>query len=185
MTTTAVKERPILFRAPMVRAILEGRKTQTRRLVKPNPELAGTGHYKGWTSDRTDHWIRLNPYGKPGDKLWVRETWATHPDGDGVLYRATDPGWDDNDTGLRWKPAIHMFRESCRLVLEIVRVRVERLQEITEGDAIAEGFMFAGHGDDWMRSDSFLKSWDSHNAAPFDWASNPWVFVIDFKRLIG
>jgi len=148
-----VKERPILFSAPMVRAILEGRKTVTRRAVNPQPVLCDhsgfnwKGHSYGLGSD--DAGVERNfskyccPFGKPGDRLWVRET---HADiGCRLTYRA------DTDDGAhcqvkKWTPAIHMFRRHSRILLEIIAVRVERLQDISEEQAIAEGCFFTDYG---------------------------------------
>lgn len=161
MTTTApVKSRPILFSAPMVKAILEGRKTQTRRVIKPQPAshmildvvlpngegpndpcaaVRFTSHGNGDVSS----WGC--PHGRPGDLLWVRETWQKSGMGWGndlpvgkIHYRATDAGeWKSYWGG--WKPSIHMPRWASRITLRIESVRVERLQAITEADAIAEG----------------------------------------------
>jgi hypothetical protein len=165
------RERPIIFSGPMVRALLEGRKTQTRRVVK--------GMALDWLDDAgfTPEFVanpanRLCPYGVPGDRLWVRETWATwmhapclpggmggalSRDPDDWLYKATEPEWaamladratlraynvsrEDGSTGnYVVRPSIHMPRWASRLTLEITEVRVERLQDISEADAIAEG----------------------------------------------
>lgn len=205
-----MKERPILFSAPMVRAILDGRKTQTRRVVKPQPpsgfpfpQDATTGGVTAcWWTDRNidaddlswwpgyDHQEAMKcPFGSPGDLLWVRETWALNPDENpldaGAIYRATDPGWDDSESGLRWKPSIHMPRWASRITLEITSVRVERLNEITEEDAKAEGIPH----DKWSFPQSttpmrtgFQVLWESING-PGSWDANPWVWVVEFKRL--
>ncbi len=162
MTTTAIKERPILFSGPMVRAILEGRKTQTRRIVKNHPGCGfeiGTYHkaltdrhgeqYPACTESfgifaEDGSWSIECPYGQPGERLWVREAWAPAtaalPLADGVIYRA------DYHTGLerrygdqKWKPSIHMKRADSRINLEITSVRVELLNEISVEDSIAEG----------------------------------------------
>lgn len=145
-----MKERQILFSAPMVRAILEGRKTQTRRAVKMKPwhsiEERDDGQQWPWMYDGdrdADYWLPC-PYGQPGDRLWVRETWAPYDDytmhlraqGD-VFYRADC--LQDFKTDGRWRPSIHMPRWASRILLEITDVRVERLQDISEEDAIAEG----------------------------------------------
>ena len=136
------KERPILCSAPDVMAILDGRKTQTRRIMKPQPN-------RTWPDEVTPHWsvggnrtlpgasnpLRC-PYGVPGDRLWVREAWRL-PDGapkGWVDYRA-----DDTRDGFKWKPSIHMPRWASRITLEVTDVRVERLQDISEADAMAEG----------------------------------------------
>jgi len=142
-----MKERPILFSAAMVNAILSGRKTQTRRVVKPMSRKAG-GEYTGWVLPeyRTDC-----PYGQPGDRLWVRETFGSMIRNVGgtphekLAYRADDPNAvmcyssEGMEVPIKWKPSIHMPRWASRITLEIVSVRVERLNEISEQDAIAEG----------------------------------------------
>ena len=202
-----MKERPILFSGEMVRAILSARKTQTRRVIKPQPangqkfagiadarEYLGPKHknqfgaYFGWS-------FRRCPYGQPGDKLWVRETFlvddnrripktATHKNFE-VDYKATSedsPHW-------RWRPSIHMPRWASRITLEITGVRVERLHDISEVDARAEGapditgVVMGGklRGIATYR-DWFKNLWQSINGAD-SWASNPWVWVIEFKRL--
>lgn len=164
---TSTKERPILFSAPMVRAILEGRKTQTRRICKAQPPADALWGSNGaewmWLEDRddvADRAIRC-PYGVVGDRLWVREThqalWAedTAPDldfaesaGNGwvVRYPATDGLIDIHDetkcgetTGPWCRPSIHMPRWASRIALEVTGVRVERLNDISEADALAEG----------------------------------------------
>lgn len=157
-----MKERPILFTAPMVRAILEGRQTQTRRIVKPQPEFRGpefeddppTAAFvnEAWQAG----FIGIEcPYGKPGDQLWCRETWAYIDNSDFgepsyCEYRADTgnpmPGnWPEehrHDSGsLRWKPSIHMPRKYSRINLEITAVRVERLQDISEADVAVEGLV--------------------------------------------
>jgi len=170
-----MKERPILFSTEMVKAILDGRKTMTRRVVK-DP-------YKYITIPRP------SPYGRVGDRLWVRETFVI--DADGMPdYRA------DCDSGvIAWRPSIFMPRKLSRITLEITSVRVERLQEITEEDAIKEG---AGPGHilcsptifnpetetpkDYRTGFSYL--WDAINRKTYPWESNPWVWVISF-RLTG
>lgn len=193
-----MKERPILFSGPMVRAILDGRKTQTRR---------------------------VNRFGVPGDRLWVRETWAdveplpsrtpaydgarfaVRPDGSSseLWYRAdgemgvTSLLFDD---GPRWRPSIHMPRWASRITLEIVDVRVERLHDITEEDARAEGVDWAspqpfgekwddddredprevGYGSGSFALDNFRRLWSSINGSE-SWAANPWVWRVEFRRV--
>ena len=187
-----MKERPILFSAPMVRAILDGRKTQTRRIVKPQPPAGceyatSVGSYALCFADGTsasaapicvpptprskDHRLP-SPYGAPGDRLWVRETFCLrnpehHPER-GYWYAATD----DVDNP-RWTPSIHMPRRASRLTLEVTGVRVERLQAITEADAIAEGCPGRAH---------FATLWDSINDGEASWVNNPWVWVVEFAR---
>lgn len=217
-----LKERPILFSGPMVRAIFEGRKTQTRRVVKPQPnapeniytrigcdwfapvvirggeQCPGDQVYGFWSED--EDW--RSPYGAPGDRLWVRETFRelTSRDAYGcVQFRADnasryvlcdyggagDPvglgaackAWDEDDPPC-WKPSIFMPRWACRVELEILRVRVERLHDISEADVHAEGFE--------NRKD-MSELWDSLNAKPksngvaYPWDSDPWVWIYEFK----
>jgi hypothetical protein len=186
-----VKERPILFSGPMVRAILDGSKTQTRRMVKDaQPAGIGRCHWSntGWAHLRLSGGCSCQPvhcpHGTPGDRLWVRETWAHErdgtgcPDDTGVLYRATDPGWDDEGTGLRWRPSIFMPRIASRILLEITDVRVQRLQEISDEDARAEGY---------DRSHAFPREWFAllweRIHGPGSWHANPWVWAITFRRL--
>lgn len=219
-------ERPMLFSAPMVRAILAGTKTQTRRVVKPQPEAmrsvypppsdgewywkhtkldAGYCHTTGSAMRRLME--PLCPYGNPGDRLWVRETFAKI---DGQTqpwietdYRATYEHGDRLGDALglkkRWTPAIHMPRAASRLTLEVTGVRVERLQDISEADAIAEGvgsvIVSDGGESRWMNyadpgskanafgdaRRSYRSLWESING-PGSWDANPWVWVIEFKR---
>jgi hypothetical protein len=185
-----MKERPILFSAPMVRAILDGRKTQTRRKIKPG-DWSVEAHTMETDWPYLPHYLTDGaavpvkcPYGNPGDRLWVRETWANErdgtgcPDDTGILYRATDPGWDDEDTGLRWRPSIFMPRRASRITLEITDVRVQRLQDISDDDSRAEGY---------DRSHAFPREWfallwESINGTG-SWAANPWVWAITFRKL--
>ena len=178
-----MKERPILFSAPMVRALLNGTKTQTRRVVKrfevragmPEPEMQSL--------------LRCCPYGAPGDRLWVRETFAKI---DGQTqpwietdYRATYTHGDRLGDSLgikkRWTPAIHMPRAASRITLEVTGVRVERLQDISEADVQAEGCTGSplGHAADAML---YPKLWDSING-PGAWERNPFVWVVEFRRI--
>lgn len=186
-----MKEHPILFSGPMIRAILEDRKTQTRRIVKPQPDaqLFSINSGPEWTyPDRLDpdepDWdrVRLCPYGKPGDRLWVRETWRNGPDK--ALYRATD---DSGTPSIRWKPSIHMPRAYSRISLEVTAVRVERVQDISEKDAWAEGVHSIARrlpysGDD-LASVAFSGLWQEINGKRHPWDSNPWVWVVEFKRI--
>jgi hypothetical protein len=253
-----MKERPILLSAPMVRAILEGRKTQTRRVVK------GVKHFPDWgsavgmvggawlygspaglgLSDRGDNWsVRLDedhlrrmctreaygwgagsgcPYGQPGDRLWVRESWMPDPPNDGSWAYTT---WAGQRIGqiagvpdryrrpefcnyaadwpygpVIWTPSIHMPRWASRITLEVTGVRVERLQDISEADAWAEGCE-PGETDDYGRpfpadvdhgggctegwdcaKDWFADLWESINS-PGSWDANPWVWVVEFRRV--
>jgi hypothetical protein len=201
-----MKERPILFSAPMVRALLEGRKTMTRRVVKPHrlwkchsicaPEKAADSwavwfHYP--ETDRVGHLVDC-PYGKPGDRLWVRETWACNPYDDRLWYRASESLPDSAEYGpLGWRPSIFMPRAFSRITLEITDVRVQRLQEISEDDALAEGVeadrrgwkdYFGGESCLGFASTSFASLWDSINARRgFGWDANPWAWALSFRRI--
>ncbi|ATS54075.1 hypothetical protein [Xanthomonas citri] len=186
-----MRERPILFNGAMVRAILSGAKSQTRRAVKPQPapgqgmvNAAYCGDRHLWlrdgSCDKTDPAKEWRcPFGQPGDRLWVRETWAQHADHPAMrraVYRADSGSEHDAE---RWRPNIHMPRWACRLVMEITDVRVERLQAISEADAQREG---AGDNVDYTRNrtyrDDFRDIWTSTGG---DWDANPWVWVIGFK----
>jgi hypothetical protein len=197
-----MKERPILFSSEMVRAILDGRKTQTRLVVKPQPETSfpfakcikwgemesdrGIWGVPGWGTS-----VRRCPYGQPGDCLWVRETWCPTMDGAEVAYyKATID--QQIVKGPKWKPSIHMPRWASRIALEVTGVRVERVQDISEGDAIAEGIephfaAIAEMSHDAISPESeFALLWDSINAKRgYSWDSNPWVWVVEFKVLNG
>lgn len=192
---TEVRERPVLFSGPMVRAILEGRKTQTRRVVKL-PRWS-TGDWDDFEYDGLEALAICEetgcqatvpcPYGQSGDRLWVREAFFDHGDLDGAItrrderieYRAEpwDRMCDDKDAGP-WRPSIHMPRWASRLTLEITDVRVERVQAITREDAIAEGVFEADAAKELAarraiteRRDSvgprdyFRALWDTINAA--------------------
>ena len=203
MTT---KERPILFSGPMVRSILEGRKTQTRRIVK----LKRHDGFEVGPNYEGEHWpVRGGdrmpcPYGKPGDRLWVREksrvasvttgnrAWYSldYADGggSGVIPGEIPGKWfpemsHNIDGSIRWKPSIHMPRWASRITLEITGVRVERLQDISEADAIAEGVEccsgWIGHAGEPRRI--FCDLWKSINGAE-SWAANSWVWVVEFRR---
>lgn len=204
-------EKPILFSGEMVRAILDGRKTQTRRVVKPQPVRAGwnEGHFEKGAYWRD--WPYMCPYGHPGDRLWVRETWqrVEAVDGCGIVYRADerilavdyDGEFRENerlrvpfvelkdfiDEEMLWLPSIHMPRWACRIALEIVAVRLERLQEITEEDARAEGVVWQrDFGNGLEARDArpvFVQLWASINGVA-SWNENPWVWVVEFRRLL-
>lgn len=242
---TAIKERPILFSGPMVRAILEGRKTVTRRV------LSGTG--QGWEfglnepgmsfgtinsphpkrgkfgvfvrrelstgNGKYERDVVVCPYGKPGDRLWVRETWsvemlAGYSEEGGysseyeLRYRADDGEREisvaagvpdpwlnlyDSQRG-EWRPSIHMPRAACRILLEITAVRVERLQDISDEQAMAEGIsaLPCGRFHCWHDEEgpvtsrspvtAFAWLWNSINGESA-WSENPWVWVVEFKRV--
>jgi hypothetical protein len=186
-----MKERPILFSAPMVRAILEGRKTQTRRVVKKSAEMDTNG-FMALVPDE-----KKCPYGQAGDRLWVRETFHVCPHHDDVFYKSDDLLLPRKCMAhRRWRPSIHMPRWASRITLKITGVRVERLQDISEADAIAEGI--EPDGDFWKHYgphplkdlgenvahaypvNSFRSLWHSING-PESWAANPWVWVVEFK----
>ena len=204
-----MKESPILFSAPMVRALLAGTKTQTRRIFKPDRmtwdangryttyamrggELSttGSGPFK------PSSWLHYCPYGQPGgDRLYVRETWAAQhvydhlpprliPQDARIHYAATE-----DRGGLLWRPSIHMPRWASRITLEITSVRVERLQEIDIADAQAEGvsdtgaFILDGEGNEQGGPIAeYAVLWDQINGDG-SWESNPWVWVVELKAI--
>lgn len=196
-----MKETGLMFKAPLVRAILSGQKTQTRRIVKwrdlqPGLNLAFTGLAAySYTPDtftlesrnRTG-WERrssptLSPVGRAGDRIYVRETFnhfernENFKPGCKCFYRA-----DGDCVDLQpWRPAIHMPKHAARIWLEITGLRVERLQSISEEDAKAEGVDAAKYlGLDRAYARAFSELWETTGG---DWAANPWVWVIDFKRI--
>lgn len=203
-----VKERPILFSAPMVCAILEGRKTVTRRPVKVQPHIDASGNFcvgnsnygqDGYGKPVTKHFVNgCCPFGKPGDRLWVRETFGLQVrnygggTGEHIVYRATNPdaiyckSAEGQEYPVKWKPSIHMPRHSSRILLEITGVRVERLQDISEDQARAEGIgaqateSFRATGVERPAGFAFRDLWAS---AGGEWDANPWVWVVEFKRV--
>lgn len=198
-----MRDHPILFNGAMVRAILAGQKTQTRRVVK--------GHALDWLGKAqfTPEYVAnpgndLCPFGQPGDRLWVRET-TVNVEKHGYLgpvYLESEEGRDCLNFGLAPAPddmtevephevtlraSIHMPRSMCRLVLEITAVRVERLQAITEADAVAEGLSQTGSGS-WLPGPCDHPEWAFHQlwAQVYGepaWEANPWVWVLEFKRV--
>jgi len=243
-----MNERPIIFSAPMVRAILEGRKAMTRRIIKPQAadvwpadgkEMSsanGLSRYytKDVTASITDGALYYGcpgyaiggwccPYGQPGDQLWVRETCRAHEltdeeaekdtcgvmerlgmdyqlyGLDGVIYHADNTFREIENTqqaselwaklyayhGKRGAtvPPIHMPRWASRILLEITNVRVERLQDISRKDAIAEGCEERNEDGAWLGPEvAFCRLWESING-PDSWEANPWVWVVEFKRI--
>jgi hypothetical protein len=188
-----MREYPILFSGPMVRAILEGRKTQTRRVVKfPLIDRNYMGNEVAWCE--TNAMLReghheLCPYGASGDRLLVRETWRCRGGREyeyqhhqpSIVYKADAEAVDFLQA--EWRPSIYMPRWASRITLEIVSVKVERVAEISPRDAISEGFPVVSNGlesqIEWFRS-----LWDSINSKRgFGWDKNPWVWVVEFKRL--
>lgn len=218
MVTT--RERPIIFSEPMVRAVLAKRKTMTRRIVKPQPQHP---RFRGmlalddegielYLHDRTLVRAVRCPYGKPGDRLWVRETWGDcSPGADALVGTKWDKPWyrADADTygllghdgegavyveDVKWRPSIHMPRSASRITLEVTAVRIERLQDISEADAFAEGVQCESYID-YRRAttedghplhshavDLFHLLWEALHG-PGSWAANPLVWVIGFKRI--
>lgn len=224
-----MKERPILFNDSMVRAILDGQKTQTRRIVKPQPtpgqgmvNAAYCGHPHLWlrngpcrSDDPTYEW--KCPYGKPGDRLWVRETWkprivhscfdmacdcetvwVDYPaGGEGKRFYGEEIAeeWSMPQAAIKGRPvpSLHMPRWASRILMEIASVRVERLNDICEDDAVAEGV------DGSMCAAAVTTAPTRHRCLPSEihgfsalweringhgsWATNPWVWVIDFRRI--
>lgn len=197
-----MKEHPFIFSAPMVRAILDGRKSQTRRIVKPKYEIGmwdwdpKDKSYGPFIADEYGDYHKVTDYApwQPGDKLWVRETFAMISDWtvvdpdvgmpDGYIYRA-DWEWAEHP---KWKPAIHMPRAASRITLEVVNVRAERVQDISAGDARAEGipepYVASETGYETEMRGQFRDLWDSLNAKKgYGWNNNPWVWVIEFRRV--
>jgi len=204
----------MLFGGPMVRALLAGTKTQTRRAVKgieiTEGAVPGTFTFEYRTKSRYGFGQNVRaaelgvpligigdlcPYGQPGDRLWVRETWGEYPIGNlHYLYRANDSDAEfGKEIGLKWKPSIFMKRAASRLLLEITAVRVERVQDISEADAVAEGVEVTSKGEYINRykhyteggggldaQHSYQSLWASING-PASWAANPWVWVVEFK----
>ena len=209
-------ERPILFSGHMVRAILNGQKTVTRREIKPSMRSADSSFElhqqedESWrpmhTFDEscmdakgTEHPIAC-PYGQPGDRLWVREAWLADAQLDSIAPRDLSQGepilypadGSVRQTGCamvsqgRGRPSIHMPRWASRILLEITAVRVELLQDITEEQAEAEGVNFLRHAPDadetLTASQLFECLWSSINGDE-SWNGNPWVWVVEFKRI--
>lgn len=226
MTATATERamRPLLLRPHLVRATLDGIKTQTRRVVVPQPPA--------WV-DRYDrsadplHWLPSGvyvrdpsgvlgrgsiaargtgmpvrcPYGQPGDRLWVRETWASIYErtdkSPGVIYLADGPeylpatrrghNWTREIGRGHWKPSIHMPRWACRLVLEVTDIRIERLQAISHDDALAEGIDTSDIRTSWEVRERdaripFARGWDAINARRgYGWDADPWVWVVSYR----
>lgn len=175
------KESPILFNGAMVRAILEGRKTQTRRPVKI-PEghhinvITMLDEHRGERPSFISCGVEFTASCVVGDTLWVRETWrpASTEDGHECFAYAADNryqcGKPAGDFPAKWKPSIHMPRRAARTFLDVTGVRVERVSDISESDAMAEGFDGRRH---------FLDTWTE---LYHDWRCDTWVWVIDFKR---
>lgn len=186
-----MKERPILFPSPMVRDILDGRKTQTRRVMNPQPTesmWAGIPHLTWKRLFRPAEDIAVfSPYGKSGDHLWVRETFRL--DHGIPVFRASC--LNSYQKYHLWKPSIFMPRWVSRITLEIVKVRIERLKDISTDDCIAEGVNGKMMNDlcvpltegESPAYSTYRALWDSINGKKYPWSSNPWVWVIEFKRI--
>lgn len=195
-----MKERPILFSGGMVRAILDGSKTQTRRVVKhsgdmefdPQDPRYGPYLHPYVAGDAMGEDAKVPcPYGTPGDRLWVRETWAVQHEYDAAApseigasarwhYAATE-----DLGGLRKRPSIFLPRRGSRILLEITDVRVQRLQEISEEDARLEGAIGALNdsiGDNWCAREAFAALWESIHGSG-SWDTNPWAWAITFRRI--
>lgn len=178
--------KPILFNTEMVRAILEGRKTVTRRVVNPQPPAGVTQMEQGpapdrWRSPGEHAWVEIHSPYQASDVLWVRETWTTIPDGS-YFYKASvecPDAWKGT-----WRPSIHMPKEAARIFLQVKEVRVERLQEMTLKDAAMEGMDLRG-----PMFTKFVEVWNStvpkhpnkFKRYPYYWEDNPWVWVISFE----
>ena len=221
-TVMSITTRPILFSGEMVRAILSGRKTQTRRIMKPQPDSEPTAvesvaltktNSKGIASPGKevfgaygDDWFCKCPYGAPGYRLWVRETWGLHdtepqdgPKNARVYYRSTDGERHDLRYQL-WRPSIHMPRWASRITLEITDIGVERLKDISNEDCTAEGITAIGKGvrmSDGTYAQAgryetkastvrqlYSELWESING-PGSWEKNPWVWVVTFEVIEG
>lgn len=238
-----MKERPILFSTPMVQAILDGRKTITRRIINPQPAPCDHSSFieASWRNEPTtwqcfddsNEWYCARcgngvdyegngmkcRQGKAGDILWVRETWRkfcyvdeygyTHFDDERIEYAADNPepiyeldadgaqvfNKDGSEKMIPWKPSIHMPKVACRLKLKIVSIRVERLHDITEEEAIREGIEpmpaiwgtpqwrdYVNGGSTGWPCNSFVSLWTSINGDD-SWKDNPWVWRIEFTVL--
>lgn len=223
-----MKERPIIFSAPMVRALLAGTKTQTRRAVKPQPDITGMrtqdGEGRSWgpkdveyrTHD-AEHYLSIPgacvgpmrcPYGSPGDRLWVRENGWERPERTPRMMLEGADTWapyyydaDNEDVeslrawGFKRRPSIHMPRWASRITLEVTGIRAERLQDIGDADAQAEGtpcWVCGGPLDGRSEDDchcfhkqadarDYRYLWESINSAG-SWDANPWVWVVEFRR---
>lgn len=213
--------KPILFSTEMVQAILAGRKTQTRRVLKLKTPVDIKGvevdcylrldliptNMQVFYANKKDKQINLysdNEYAKykPGDVLWVRETWQTSYNENSKkwdpIYKADGKFWMDDDGPMKWKPSLFMVKKHCRIFLKVTNVRCERLHDITEDDAISEGAKDSlNHDDmkllsnlDWVikkpfgnHQFGFLALWQSINGKKYPWESNPWVWVYEFERI--
>lgn len=202
--------KPVIISNESIHPILDGQKTQLRRVMKPQPILRAISPqiiWIEWKKYQGSDVLLNNPYGKPGEKLWVKETWRVE---DGKEYTMTAPEWeggqnpahieyrvnDPHPENIKWRSSIHMPRWASRLTLEINVIRVEKLQDISEEDCIAEGMQKDGvlwkmidhnemYAEDmcWMRANlAFREYWDLLNAKN-GWLQNPWCWCISFKKV--
>lgn len=201
-------EKPILFSTPMVQAIMRGEKSMTRRVLKVPPEGSTLANVDADSAVFVQTmrvfngapvveacYVRKLPYAV-GDRLWAKETWRARrrwddtaprdiPQGEPIHHQADKEGdWNPQDWG-RWRPSLFMPKWAARIWLEVTAVRVERLQEISEDDCYAEGYVFEPIGEqpepaaDWW----FRELWQSINGKKHPWESNPWVGVYEFKEV--
>lgn len=231
-----MKERPIIFSGEMVKVILEGRKTQTRRIIKPQPEILmgkdknGISMYtwKGYVATNTnisEEFAKRCPYGQPEDRLWIKESWrigawqeeegkiAVDYKADGFCRRewldikdeelftrlwkqSTDDAekvfgrleryqWKPGKSPCRFRSARFMPRAASRITLEITNIRVERLQEISEPDVEKEGVLPIKPRPSGVSREDFQSLWNSINGKKYPWDSDPWVWIIEFKKIGG
>ncbi|HDU5940835.1 TPA: hypothetical protein RFW12_004387 [Klebsiella variicola] len=209
-----MKERGMIFNGEMVRALLDGRKTQTRRIVKGTD--GAVKFCKEWNINGEEVFVVLGekdhtgmnpvlgaiscPFGAVGDRIWVREAFRVHSRATDIatlVYKASERNsWTEQThrvpvavcnkpaTPEKWTPSLHMPRWASRILLEITDVRVERLKSISDGDAIREGCSTADMKSGDCVADVFARLWASIYGAE-SWNANPWVWVIEFKRVEG
>jgi hypothetical protein len=203
MTMKTRKETPLLLSGPMVRAFLEGRKSQTRRVAGNDPQWSFRPRPDSNPHDMST-WDKVSPYGGPGDLLWFRERWATWkgcdcmkpsllPANACALWYAADGGCTDEERG-KWRPSLFLPKWACRCWAEITQVRVQRLQEIiwSADDMMAEGIIYDAdapmigpcEGDAGNLVEQFAALWDDLNGKRpgCSWADNPFVWVLSFRR---
>ena len=190
MNEVIIKERPILFNTGMVQAILEGRKTQTRRVVKPQPTVSG-----GFLANVVPLWLYPQEYIKEycrykiGDRLWVKETFSKRDYPEQILfkqqYETLVKLLDLPMVNIKWRPSIFLSRRDSRITLEITDIKVQRLHDITKEDAIAEGCKgIYSPIEEFANTEYYLPLWESINLKRgYGWDTNPWVWVISFKVL--
>ena len=194
--------KPIIFSTKMVQALLDDRKTQTRRVIKNEifQQWVEAGFTDEFIKNSENHWVEVSPY-QPGDILWVRETWQRidaavgldlELDGYAYVYRASENGeaWAREIENWKWRPSIYMPKEAARIFLQVTGIRVERVQDITGFDCVNEGIDTLDILENTPGSDfegyarlQFSKLWDNLNAKRgYGWQTNPWVWVIEFQK---